>query len=294
MRTVNIDLHSDWANILKSQLNERGYQIPIGSTNDDICLMYFNLRNRTIEPKRRKVLIAREFICPPTVQDRFDSLKSKIENGDSLNSHTSKHMADPAYNDLLFNDWKIYHLHMNTRIDPDGFTNRDRNDPLNDYLLYARFDDNSAYLINIYKHGAWTKQEMVKIIHNNWPDTIRASLLENVVELNYKASDDDLKSLRKNHLNTCVEVNPGIIYRPIGLGSSSDGTNSEIVMVYNRYMHKITKIEKAIKKQIGQIEKAITSDGKVVPRVFDFHLLINNNEFNVIEQNTNIVFKINA
>ena len=179
-------------------------------------------------------------------------------------------------------------------IDPDGFTNRDRNDPLNDYFLYARIDDDNAYLINIYQHGAWTKQEMVKIIHNNWPETIRAFLMENVVELTCKTSDDDLKSLRKNHINTCVEVNPGTIYMPIGFGSSLDGTNSEIVMVYTRYMRKITKIEKAIKKQIGQIEKAITSEGKSVPKVLDFHLLINNNEFNVIEQNTNIVFKINA
>lgn len=50
--------------------------------------------------------------------------------------------------------------------EPNGFVNR------TGPVLFARFDEQNAYLINVWSHGNWTNQDMIRIIHNNWPESI--------------------------------------------------------------------------------------------------------------------------
>jgi hypothetical protein len=292
MSEIFIDLHTDWANILRSQLAERGFSVPANSNNDDVCIMYFNLLKRSVKEKPRKVLESTEFFCPPEIMERYNKLKENLEAGKSIKAHLSRQLSDLKYNDPMLNDWAIYHLHLSSTIDPDGFVNRASSDPLNDYLLYARFDDENAYLINIYKHGAWAKQEMIRILHRNWTESIKFYKLDGVVEMQFTSTDDDIKELRKSKINTFVEVEKGIVYMPLGWGSSGDGTSSEIVMAYNRYLHSIKRIEKGVKDQIVKISDKIAEIGKPIPDKFIFQLVIDGNDFYVKEISTGVIFKM--
>lgn len=67
----------------------------------------------------------------------------------------------------MLNDWGIYHLHLGTTIQSDGFVEQD-----NDELLFARITPTKFYLINVMKHGDWERKLIVEILHSNWPETI--------------------------------------------------------------------------------------------------------------------------
>ena len=99
-------------------------------------------------------------------------LVQKFENGEDVSPHLSKGATSPAEFDGLLYDWGIYHFHLGETI--DNQTGRiKRTGP----VLFAKIDDENVYCINIYCHGKnvqqpWTKQDLLKIIHNNWPQTI--------------------------------------------------------------------------------------------------------------------------
>jgi len=286
MSDIKIDLLNDWTNILKEQLINYGYNIDPNEDNENICIMFFNLQKRLIPNKKRKVLYSGVFSCPPDYKSGLDIIIKKIENGGSLLPHLSKLIKDITYNDPMLNGWGVYHLHLGTTLDSDGFIKR------TGPLLYARFDNDNAYLINVYEHGAWTKQEIIKIIHRNWPKSIESFLLKGVIESEHKFNDNDLKDLRNSHINTFIEVENGVIYAPLGWGSSLSGVSTQAVLQCNHYARYFKKLETYIKENVSYFKDKIEKHGLPVPEMLDFKLDIDNRDIYVIEINSKIAFKM--
>jgi hypothetical protein len=112
----------------------------------------------------------------------------------------------------------VYHLHLGTEIDPKTqFIKR------TDDLLFLRVDDENAYLIGIYPHSkSWTRQEFVKIIHQNWPESIARNRLKGIVGLDYgngadSITDEEYARLRKAGVTTAVEAEKGAVYALLGV-----------------------------------------------------------------------------
>jgi hypothetical protein len=76
-----------------------------------------------------------------------------------------KQLARLQHLDLLLNDWGIHHLHISTAVAADGFVNR------NDPLLFAMFEPEMAYLLDIGTHSSFVDQRLAEIAVENWPDT---------------------------------------------------------------------------------------------------------------------------
>lgn len=143
----NFDIHlkQDWFDILKGRLKMWGHNID--ETGVEVSHIYFNFIKRRILPKSREIKISKEFKCPKEYKEGLDILKSKIKKGEDLIPYLSKNILKVNYNDSLLNDWGIYHLHLGKK-KKDNFI--ERTGP----LLFAKFDDENAYFINIYSHGA--------------------------------------------------------------------------------------------------------------------------------------------
>lgn len=272
---VKMEFYSDWISHLQKVLKQAGYTPT--TKQEEISIQYFNLLRRLISVEPRKVLISEEFSCPPELTSGLNLVKEKIEQGKDLRSHLSRRIVDLDYNDDLLNDWDIYHLHLGSTVDQDGFIKR------TGPVLFARFDEQNAYFINVMGHGNWTNKDMIRIIHRNWPESIERFRIEGV-RLSHSLTDKDRKKLRKDVISF-IELEPGVVYAPPGMGASTAGTGQEVVTASDRYATRIRSYENVIKESIEEISKKAKDEGIILKRELSFVLIINGENVQAYEEN---------
>jgi hypothetical protein len=282
---LKIDFQSDWLQFLKNELVELGYISQPNETSRDLCLKYLNLLRRLIAPLPREVLKANEFSCPQNLEEGLKSVEEKIINGIDLKPHLSRQITNINYNDGLLNDWGIYHLHLGTTIEANGFVTR------TGPVLFARFDNEKAYFINVMPHGSWTKQEMVKVVHNNWPESIERYKMKGIYGVGHKVTDDEIKILR-DRVNIAIEVEQGVVYAPIGGGSATSGTSIQVVMDCDNCTWMIRDAEKYVKENINDFATFIEKETGVKPTEFDFKLQIYRDKWIAYEKISKYAFLI--
>ncbi len=245
--TVRMDLRKDYVAILKKWLLGRGFSFRRDEDDNEICHKFHNLNRKLIDPKPRTVLEALELSIPKEVQQGLSIIREKVEQGADLTPHLSTSLRRLNFDDHLLNDWGVYHLHLSTTTDERGFVTR------TDEVLFARFDDNHGYFIGIYRHGDWSKQDVLKIIHRNWPDTISQYRVKGIIGLSSHASDIELSELRKAGVVTMVEVEPGIVYFPPGGGYMTSGISMEVVMNCSNLFRLMDSWEQLIREEANRI-----------------------------------------
>ena len=166
---IEMDLCEDYCEMVHSWMKEHGVQSD--KDGEDLWYDFFNLQKKSVSPQKRIVHYSKEFACPSEVELGLKLLVQKFENGDDVSLHLSKDATSPSEFDGLLYDWGIYHFHLGETIDHQ--TGRiERTGP----VLFAKIDNENVYCINVYSHGKnvqqpWAKQDLLKIIHNNWPQT---------------------------------------------------------------------------------------------------------------------------
>lgn len=286
---LNIDFSSDWRNILKDRLRKSGFEP--SSTDDDISLQFFNLNHRLISNKPRKILFSNEFYCLPKRNDGLQLIIKKIENGLDLTPHLSKDIADLDYQDTLLNDWGIYHLHLGTKLN-NGFVNR------TGPVLFVRFDDEYAYFINVAMHGKyaetepWAIQDMVRIIHDNWPQSIKDYLLPEVTGLSRVPSNQDIENSRAAGSFTLLELDKGIVYLQIGMGLTTSRHSLDVVRTSQYYHDLINEYEVFVKDNFIEFIDVAKKDGAIFKEDIHFQLVIKSNEVYAFEVSTNNYFAL--
>ena len=279
---ISMNLRSDWVTIVRSELISYGYDV---SSMDEatVAFTYSNLEKRLVSPVRRKVLKSREFTCPSELQSGLDILESKIVSGINLKFHLSRSLRSPDYDDALSNHWGIHHLHLGTEIEQDGFVSR------TGPLLFAMFDEKNAYLISVAPHGSWSNQDLVQILHENWPKSI-----ENFRILGDTAvgpiSDPDIGELRKVNVNTFIQVKQGIVYGSIGGGSTLNGHSVEATLKSQSILKELKQMEENISSRFDSIKNEAEKVGAKFPDEPYFLLQYNaEGVLQIIEQNSQYV-----
>lgn len=274
---VKMNFYRDWIFYLKGEgeLERAGYSP--AENPDDISIQYFNLVRRLIPAVPRNVLIAKKFKCPSEVRLGFNLVKDKVKKGVDLRPHLSTRILDLDYDDDLLNDWGIHHLHLGTskmKHNPSFFN---RTGP----VLLVRFDEQNAYFISIMEHGNWTNQDMIRIIHHNWAESIKQFKVNDAIGLNKPVTDRDIKSFRKSHVFSFIEPEPGVIYAPPGMGLTSSGVGLEVVRSSDHYANLMKTYEDVIRENIDEITENIKDDtGKLF-----FTMRINKKNVYAFEKN---------
>jgi hypothetical protein len=253
LNITRLDLFADWIEIAKTELQTEGYQTD-DLDDDKLSILYFALQKKLIKSKPRKILKSDIFSCPTELQAGLNLLEEKIINGDDLRPNLSKKLKKLSDKDGLLFDWGIHHLHLGTTIGSDGFIQR------TGPLLYARFDNENAYFINVLNHGAWTTQELLKTIHKNWPTSIEAYRLKGVIGVEKKFNDDEVKHLRNAQINTLLEIEEGVVYMGPGGGLSASGDSAESVLNHLQNRKGIKQLEKSINSDINGFLNRLFND----------------------------------
>lgn len=240
---IEINLWNDYIAILRTHLAASNFYLTGTETDDDIFIAFFNWKKRKVDPIPRKVHLSQEFQCPAEFNRPFTDIKSKIELGQDITPYLSKKIGELDYSDQMLNDWGIHHMHLGEILKPSGFVNR------TGPLLFVRFTERDAYFVNIFAHGAWSKQEIVTTIHKNWSNIIEHYKLKDVVKLRFPPTDDDIAALRGAHINTMVQLDDGTVYSPIGMGLTLDGTAIDVVVSLNETKRTLRKAETKVQQE---------------------------------------------
>src|SRR5208283_2811230 len=127
--------------------------------------------NRLVKPQPRTVLKSTAFQQNLVTAQRASDLAQiidDIEQGRDLTKYLSRGVARAVAQvpgqsprrdlDLMLNDWGVYHLHISSIVEADGFVKRDGP------LLFASFKPHGAYLIDIMAHDDWTRRHILEVL----------------------------------------------------------------------------------------------------------------------------------
>jgi hypothetical protein len=217
-----VNFYSDLASIVKEDLSTKGYFVPANASDDEIVEGYLNVVYRQIPIKPRIVEESSELVCPPELVAGYSELKRKASVGEPLKGNQSRTINKPDYYDGLFIDWGIQHFHLGTASARDRFVQRTRP------LLYARVTQERFYAIQVYDHGAWSKQEIVRILQRNWPEATNPFELKGIKPLGPPRSDQEIADFRKAGILSLVEAG-GKLIAPMGGGFVSSGDGAAII-----------------------------------------------------------------
>jgi hypothetical protein len=189
----------------------------------DLTIQYVSWRARLIPARARRCHRSAELAASPKAiehQAELDAIIAKIRAGEDLTPHLSKGIANPVKDDLMMADWRIHHLHLSTTIDEGGFMKRSGD------LLFAAFDPDDVYLIGIYPHGAWTREEIAEILIRNWQGAGRFTGIGGMKLAGPNLTDKERQQTRTGGVFTFLEVD-GHAYMPPGIttaGTSIDAS----------------------------------------------------------------------
>ena len=263
---VKINILRDVVEIFRDQLVQVGYSAKdvYGIADDEELLTaYYNATRRIVGAWPRTVHRASGFVVPkdPDQARALSTIEQKLQKGESVLPYLSRKIRDLSYNDLLFNDWGIHHFHLGTNIEEDSFVNR------TGPLLYIVFGDaidfygkgnTDAHLLAVMDHNDFATQELVEILHENWPELPQFDMPGGD-----RLSDADIQRLRNLHTNYCLRLRDGKSCFAPGGGITGAGTSAIDRM---RAMHRIwwaeQQQEMVLSQMPGVIEREMTGSGQ--------------------------------
>lgn len=256
---VNVDFLNDWKQHMISEMSSLGYRVDPSSEVETIGLQFFSLALRRVVPQPRVVFQSQEFQCPADHQMGLGELMRKAISGEDLNPHYSRKLRDPDYDDSLLNDWGIYHFHLGTTIESDGFVKR------TGPVAFAMVSATHLYLIDVRVHGhgapaPWAKQDLLEIVNSNWPYLLDPYRLKGVADIEPVTEDARLE-LRKHNVVAFTSLSDESFLVPPGGGYATDGTNIEIVRQNDKVMMLISKCEEFVRSEISTIRNQFESAG---------------------------------
>ena len=234
------------ANIMREELVDVGRDVTGLDDNDKVFVAYFNTCLLFPLPQAYQVHIHRDFICPLECKEGYKLLLHKIQSGEKFGAHLSKTTKETENHDLMLYDWGIYHFHLGTEIEDDGYIQRTSK------LLYAYIDKQNIYFLGIFDHGKWNAQELIEIIHKYYPESIKGCLINGTPEKVF--SEEERKILRNAHINTFVTVSDGTSYIGPGWGITAAGTSAQVRMQANEKHHEAIRLEKRILHELPTVE----------------------------------------
>lgn len=260
------DFKADWVERLRLALNDMGVKLQSGLTAEEISYAFWNAGHRRIHPAPRKVLQAREFICPSDRQTGLDLLAAKFERGEDVNAHVSNtrlNTASKFFHDKLLNDWGIQHFHL-------GVVATVRHDE----CLFAVVRDDAVYFLQILGHGNYTERDMLYRVHSNWPEVLAPFKQSFVSRLEREAdlTDDEVACLRDKNANTMLRMPDGTVYLAPGGGMMSNGQSAWVTMTSMRFFARVQELQEALASSVDEILVAICAQGRTPSAPPTFHL----------------------
>jgi len=219
-----------------------GITLPDPNNLEAVLFAYFSVKRRLISMQPRQVMRSRELqsrALSEVEKQALDMIEKQTMTGEALMPRLSKSIMRPDFNDGLLDDWGIHHLHLGNKIGQDGFF--ERGDP----LLYVLVRADAVHFIDLLDHSAFEDDQLLQIIHENWPEKIALFRVPGTVpgSLSPQLSPEDRRKARKR-LTVTWQASDGTIYLPPGGGATTAGLGSQVVSAADHLLEKALAAEK--------------------------------------------------
>lgn len=230
-REIQIDFYSDFASACIEALVTAGFEKPKGDTGQ-IIMTYFNVIHRMV-PRVPRIVHKASYVVAPEVVAGVKALLKAVEAGGDLRPYMSRSIEKAPFNDDMLNDFGIHHFHLGTEPHPKDPEFKKRSGP----LLFAMVNDHDFYCIGCFEHGDWSEKRLLDIIHENWPDLISSSAINDpsdgnqkpsVLEMKLEFTTADIKYLRKTNVNVLTKRPDGTIHVGPGGGLTCAGASTKV------------------------------------------------------------------
>ncbi|MBV1821457.1 hypothetical protein L0P54_10115 [Anaerosalibacter bizertensis] len=289
MGEIQMDFVKDWQEEILKDIKKEGIQIPNDIRTDSLIIKYFTYLRKKGTGQPYHIHKSKEFKCPSELKYGLNQIIYILEYGGDISPYLSK-QVDELENDGMFNDWGVLHFHLGKEMEKNNKYVK-RTGP----LLFVYFKENNAYLINIYKHGDWTKKEVLQIMYDNWPELIEPFIMKEVQGLSTSFTEKEHQELRKSGVATIMELKNrkgnNVVIMPPGLGITTSRDALIDVRNYDYEVDKIHSLEDLIKREISLIKDLMQKESIEIPEKFIFCLARNQGKWYIKEKNTNLILE---
>ncbi len=260
------------------ELANRGYVADPTDSFDELMYKSLSLRARIIAQKNWNVQTSKALAgrtLSPATQQGLDLLIEKAQKGEDLVPHMSKRIADPEYNDGMFNDWKIYHFHLGTSFDPTGKFIQRTND-----LAFVMTNGMEFYILDVLPHaGSFTSKDLLEIAHQQWPEILESSKLNlsgmTLAPEGIALTDtsEKIAKLRKRGITTFYQMSDGTVYMPPGGGYMWGGQSATVMRQKLILTNHYQRVEDLVKKNENVIRQSMEAKKIKAPETLRIKLL---------------------
>ncbi|HIF9078879.1 TPA: hypothetical protein ACX6NV_003791 [Photobacterium damselae] len=155
----------------------------------------------------------------------------------------------------------------------------------NKEILFIFITDEVAHIIGIFDHSSWTKLEVLKIVHDNWPNLLEPWRQIGVIDLVQEVTDDDRKSLRDCNINSAVKIGNNVYSGPGG-GITAGGTGTNEIQKALIVLRAADNLYEWVIENKSFIEKNINA--RLIKIKFDVSRFILSRTFSVYDPENKI------
>jgi hypothetical protein len=264
--TVILDFFADLRGILQNWFNRRGIQFDPNATVDKLCITFWNLMRREIDPIPRQVFEAPELgVLSERFRATLDLLRLRFIAGEDVNGYLSREAVDPEgdnFHDGLLNRWNIHHFHLGP--DRPGERLVGRTGP----LLYVMVLVDAAYFIAVLRHGHWSDETLLDVVHKHWPHLLKRYQIE---PEGLKPSPEQVKIIHRKNGNLPYLAPTGEAYVAPGGGTVAAGIGLDVIMRVDQTFHRVTTWEKWLREELDLVDE-YAQHGRTVAGTLTFVL----------------------
>ena len=219
-------------------------------------------------------------------------LAEKFRTGENINPFLSKGLLCAYDEDQLHATWRMYHLHVNSKKTQHHYF-MDRAGK----LLMVFIHGDTAYFLDVRLHKetdeengmnvVWSRQELLHILTNEFPDVIANYKLNGVLPPNKEEAltDTQLETLKRKGVNP-IYSSGDLAIAPMGGGIATNGSSVEVTMHSDQIRRMIYDWEKYLSENESSLREDFKRHGHEVTE-FRFRLSRDDHGFFVYEELTN-------
>ena len=145
-----------------------------------------------------------------------------------------------------------------------------------DYLLFAIVAGDDAFFVDVRKHRdpddlQWVRQDLLKIVHTNWPEITDARVLRGVH--GSTLTDEQKKELRRKNVLSVADLGE-VAIAPLGWGTMLDGSSTWCRLWADKLLREVEWHEGVLRSQPEELRAKVAEQGLTTSGAIDCRLVL--------------------